>query len=179
MKTNKTRTGGLLIALALLVSACVSATVDEPNVCSSSDLGTVPGAPVSGVAVPPQQFSTSQDLSEVLGKIGDVADNASARLTQLSLSSDNDLSWVSQVDVNVKGDSDDLPDRFLGTYRAAGSAVGNNLALDIKMDDASVQKYLNHPVTLTFTVSGTTTTQTNKLSSTLCAGASGDFSKSL
>ena len=175
---NKTKTGGIIISLALLMS-CVSATVNEPDVCSTNDLGTVPGAPVAGVSVPALSFSTPSDISDVLGKIKDVSDSATITVNSLSLTGDSDLSWISGVDLSIKGDSPDLPEALFASYHSSGSPSGASLPLEVKMDTGTVEKYLNHPVTMTFTVSGVSTTQSVKLTNTMCVGVSGEFSKSL
>lgn len=177
MKMNKIKVSGILLALAMC--SCVSATATVDNVCYSNNVGTIPAAPIAGIAAPPVSFSKDADLSGAINGVGDIADQVTVVVNSLVIAGDTDLSWVSQLDVSVKGDSSDTPDAPLASYHSVSTDPTTKLQVVVFMDPATALKYLKHPVVLTFTIAGTSTTTPVNLSSTLCVGASAQFNKSL
>ena len=163
------------------ICACVTATVDAPNVCDTTSIGTIPAAPavLAGVSVPPVSFSRPSDLSGTIKKISDVADGVNVSVTQLFLNGDSDLQWISQVDVSVNGGTPDTPDAPLASYKSSGVDPGNSINLTVQMDTNTAYRYLSNPVTLTFTVAGQVPDQAVVLTNTMCVEATGNFSKSL
>ena len=171
-----------LMAASLLVSACgISATVSDNSVCDSVSIDTtVPVSPLPGVVLPPLTFAVNYDFSSTLNKVGDVADQLQANVNQLSVSNNGDLDWVSELDVSVAGNTSDTPTVPLASYTKGSGTPGNTVDLSLLLDTATMLHYLQSgPITLTFTVSGTTPTQPVSLSNTFCVAVSGHFSKSL
>jgi hypothetical protein len=171
-----------LIAASLLVGACsVSATVSDPSICDSVEVvATIPVSPIPGVVLPPLTFTVNYDFSSTLNKVGDVADQLQANVNQLSISNNGDLDWVNELDVSVSGSTSDTPVVALASYSKGSGTPGNTVELTLKLDTATMLRYLQSgPITLTFTVSGTTPTQPVSLSNTFCVAVSGHFSKSL
>jgi len=172
---------GCAIILALAGASligCATATIDEPAACDTVSLGTVPASPVAGVPLPPQTFTSNFDFSGTIKKIGDVADNLSANVSQLTMNNNGDLQWVSQVDVTVTGDSQDTPEAPFASYTSNGDP-GQQVTVNVKMDQGTILKYLEHPITLKFTVNGTAPTQTVNFTNTMCVDVSGSVSKGL
>lgn len=166
------------LATAASLSGCATATINEPDVCYTVSLGTVPASPVAGLPLPPQTFSTNFDFSDPLNKVGDIANNLSANVSQLTMSNDGDLQWVSEVDVTVTGQN--LPTADFATYTSSGSDPGQSVSVAVKMDQPTLLKYLTAgPITLAFTVKGTAPTQTVNFMNTMCVDVSGQVSKSL
>lgn len=173
---------GCLVILALAGASlvgCATATIDEPSVCDTVSLGSIPASPVAGVPLPPQTFTSKFDFSDTIGKIGDVADNLTTNVNQLTMNNNGDLQWVSEVDVTVTGDSPDTPEAPFAVYKSDGSDPGQVVLVQVQMDSANILKYLRHPVTLKFTVTGTSPTQDVNFTNTMCVEVSGEVSKSL
>jgi hypothetical protein len=174
---NKIKVSGILLAIAMC--SCVSATVEESNVCYFTDVGTIPAAPVAGIIVPNVSFSKEVDLSDAIKGMSDVAEKVTVVVNSLMLDGDSDLSWVNHMDVSIAGNSADTPDAALAHYESNGTVPIMKLPITVQMDPLTAYRYLSHPVTLTFTIAGTTTTVPVNMSSTLCVGASAQFNKSL
>lgn len=171
----------IVIIVAMMLS-CVSATVTAPDVCNSTTVGTVPASPVADLQgslpkdlLPPFPL----DLSDTLKKISDLSPDSSVTVTQLSLTGDSNLQWLTNVMVSIKGDTPDAPDVDFATYDSDGSDPGTSLPLTLKMDSVTAKRYLSQPATLTFALTGTAPTQEVVLSNTMCVEASGKFDKSL
>ena len=174
--------GGCLVILGLAAAACLNgcatATIDEPDVCYTVSLGTVPASPVAGVPLPPQTFTTNFDFSDTLNKVGDIASNLSANVSQLTMSNNGDLQWVSEVDVTIGASG--MPSSPFATYTSNGSSPGQSVSMAVHMDQPTLLKYLTQgPITLSFTVKGTAPTQTVNFMNTMCVDVSGQVSKSL
>lgn len=165
----------LLLLATLSMTGCVSATVSDPSVCDTFDLGSIPASPVS-VSLPPTTFSHQVDFSGVVSKIGDVANNIKTNVSQLTMNNNGDLNWVSQVNVSIQ--SGDMPQALFATYTANGDP-GAEVQLQIQMDSATIFQYLQQPATLSFTITGMTPTQPVDFTNTMCVAVSGSFSKSL
>ena len=172
----------LLIMAAILISGCVSATVDEPSVCDTQALTQLPSAPVTAT-VPgtvPVSFSQNLDLSGTLSKINKVADSVSINVTQMLLAnSSGNMSWLQHVDVNITAQG--MQSAVLVQYDLQpGDQNSTSLSLPVKLDNNTLYSYLSQgPVTLTFTLSGSAPTQVPNLSGTMCLSASASVSKSL
>ena len=166
----------LILFLSCLMIGCVNATVEDSSLCQTVSLANIPAAPVAGITVPPVSFSTDFDYSNTISKIGNVANNLTVNITQLTVNSQADMSWVSTVDVSIQ--SSTLPEVPFATYTYSNDP-GNQVSMQPHMDAATVLQYLSNPVVLTFTVSGTSQTQAMDLTSTMCLSVSGHFSKSL
>lgn len=163
------------VATAAYLSGCTSATVTEPSVCDQFDLGSLPASPVS-VTLPPTSFSHQVDFSGPISKLQSVADSLTTNISQLTMSNNGDLNWLSEVDVSIQ--SSGMPQAPLAVYMASGDP-GSEVTLQIKMDSATILQYLSQPATLTFTVSGMTPTQPVNFTNNMCVSVSGHFSKSL
>jgi hypothetical protein len=173
-----TRINTLLGLLPMILVGCVSATVEEPSVCGSDSLGTIPASPVGGVTLPPQTFSSKFDFSEAISKLQGVSSDLSVNVNALTLDNSNgDLAWVSAVDVSVTGNTSDTPEVSFASYH--GTNPGTSVSIPILMDDATILRYLSHPVTLTFTINGTAPTKAVNFSNTMCVAATGQFNKAL
>lgn len=171
-----------LFAASLLIGACgISATVEDSNICDSVMVNTVvPVSPIPGVVLPPLTFTVNYDFSSTLNKVGDVADQLQANVNQLSISNNGDLNWVNELDVSVSGNTSDTPVVALASYTKGSGTPGSTVELELLLDTATMLRYLKSgPITLVFTVSGTTPTQSVSLSNTFCVAVSGHFSKSL
>lgn len=166
---------GTLIATVSMIG-CASATVTEPSVCDTVMLGSVPASPVGGVPLPPQTFTTNFDFSGVVSKVTDVADNVTTNVNQLTMDNNGDLNWVSEVDVSVS--ASDMPAVPFAQYKSNGDP-GPEVKLDILMPSNEILQYLSQPITLTFTVNGTSPTQNVNFTNTMCVAVSGQFNKSL
>jgi hypothetical protein len=161
--------------LSLAMTGCLSAQVAEPSVCNQFDLGTLPTTPVS-IALPPTSFSVPVDFSGPISKLNSVADNLTTNVSQMTMSNNGDLNWLSQVDVTIQSGS--LPSAAFATYTATKDP-GPEVTLQIKMDSATILQYLSQPATLTFTVQGMTPTQPVNFTGNMCVAVSGSFHKSL
>lgn len=167
------------LATAASLSGCATATIDEPAACDTVMLGSVPASPVAGVPLPPQTFTSNFDFSGTIKKIGDVADNLTTNVSQLTMNNNGDLQWVSRVDVTVSGGTPDTPEAPFATYVSNGGDPGPVVTVQVQMDSATILKYLSNPVTLKFTVNGTAPTQAVNFTNTMCVDVSGQVSKSL
>lgn len=166
------------VLLPCLMIGCVSATVDEPSVCTTVSLGSIPASPFPGITLPPTSFSDSMDFSGAVSKLTDVASNLTANVSNLSMSNNGDLDWMSEVNVSIA--SSDMPSAAFASYTApTNGKPGTTVDMKILMDSSTLLKYLEHPITLTFTVSGTAPTQSVTFMNTMCVAVSGKFSKSL
>lgn len=184
--------GALLGAMVVAATACASVTVEAPACYSNTiDFGMLPPIPANtlpdtmvAVSLPPQ--SISYDFSSDLGKVGDVVNELTAQVTELTLTdTTGDLSWVRSILVQIDGSASDgsTPTATL----ASGSwktAPGGEMDLSVSMDSTTLYHYMQAgSITITFTLSGevssSTVSNTTDLSNgvTMCILASGSFSK--
>jgi hypothetical protein len=186
MRTRKTITWGVFIAIMVgclgiigvagaSLIGCTTATVSEPSVCDEFDLGSLPASPVS-VTLPPTTFSHQVDFSGPISKLQSVTNNLTTNVSQLTMSNNGDLNWLSEVDVTIQSGS--MPAAPFAVYMASGDP-GQEVSMQIKMDSATILQYLSQPATLTFTVQGMTPTQPVNFTNSMCVAVSGSFSKSL
>lgn len=166
--------------LLLPLIACANVSVDEPSVCDSANLGTFPGSPIVVRNPPSVSYSTQENFSDTLHKISQVTDSYSVSVTELTLTSPSDLSWVRTLQVSMSANGGtSVP---FATYDSAtsGAQQQGSLNLTIQMDAATLTTYLKSPVQLTFVVSGAQTpTATTNLSANFCIAANGSVTKSL
>lgn len=186
MRTRKIITWGVFIAImagclgiigmaGATMVGCATATVSEPSVCDEFNLGSLPASPVS-VTLPPTSFSHQVDFSGPISKIQSVANNLTTNVSQLTMSNNGDLNWLSEVDVSIQSGS--LPSAPFAVYMANGDP-GPEVAMQIKMDSPTILQYLSQPATLTFTLQGMSPTQPVTFTNSMCVAVSGSFSKSL
>lgn len=171
----------LILPFLLAMTGCFSATVSDNSVCDSINLGTPPSFPVSvpaNVPLPPQTFSSSMDFSSSISKLSDVANNLTVNVSNLNLSNNGDLTWISTLDVSISADG--MPSVPFASYEnVSGTDPGPEVSMKVLIDSGTLLSYLEHPITLTFTVNGTIPTQTVSFENTMCVAISGKFSKSL
>jgi hypothetical protein len=173
---RSTVTSTLAATLVALV-ACVSATISEPSACVTANMGTVLAAPVAGIQLPSQMFSSELDFSGVVGKLGDVADSLQANVNALTVHNAGDTSWLHSINVTVSTQGHNEAAQ-LAHYTAPTVGAGTDLVLVIDMDQAKLLDFVRHPVTLAFTINGTSTTHPVVLNDTMCIAVTGKASKS-
>jgi hypothetical protein len=174
---RSTVTSALATTLVALV-ACVSATVTEPSACVTADMGTVPASPVAGTQLPPQVFSSKLDFSGIVNKLGDVADSLQADVNALTVHNAGDTSWLRSINVTVSTQGHNEAAQ-LAHYIAPPTGAGTDLVLVVDMDQARLLGFVRYPVTLAFTINGTSTTHPVVLNDTMCIAVTGKASKSL
>jgi hypothetical protein len=175
----------LLPLVALMAISCANVSVDEPSICDSKSLTSLPSVPVgvtvpSGISTPPISFSQQLELSGTLSKINSVADDVSVTVNQLVLdNTTGSLAWVQYVEVDIA--TDGMPSQPVVKFSPPpGSMNGSSIDLPVLMDPSTLYSYLSAgPVTLTFTLSGSVPTQTPELTGTMCVSASASKSVSL
>ncbi len=165
----------LTLAAVILTAGCFDATVSDPGVCTSQNF------PAPSNNIPPGipgtfTFSDPVDFSGAM--LGDVANNGSATITQLSVSdTSNGMSWVSHMDLSVQGSDGTVVN--VASYDAdpnnpAGSSV------DFTVQSVDVYKLLSQgQATMVATVTGVTPALTPALTADFCLSLSAHASKSL
>jgi hypothetical protein len=172
------KTLSVLLAMSIAMVGCVDVTMDEPSVCNSTELGTIPAAPVN-IPLPPQTLSTSVDLSGAISQLNSIFSSTNISVQELSLSGTQDLSFLKEVDVMVDGGTANTPNVVLASYKSDGSDPGDTITLQVKMDSDTIFKYFQNPVALSFTVSGEAPTKSVTMSSNICMDAQATIQKSL
>ena len=164
------------LILCAVLSACVTATVNEHSVCDTVSLGTIPGSPIEGISLPPVSFSTQEDFSGTMQKINDITSSYSVQVTELVFNGNPSLQWITQVTLMVQ--TADMPNALLATYNQSADSNDGNITMQVVMDSNTMRAYLSEPMTLTFTVTGTNIpTTTTTLSTSLCIAASASVTK--
>lgn len=173
----------LLPLIALMAISCANVTVDEPSICDSKSLSQLPSVPV-GVTVPvgtvSTSFSQTLDLSSSLSKINNVANSVNITVNDLMLdNSAGNMAWVSAIEVDIAAQG--MQSQVLSKYTLTSSDQGSSsITLPVTMDSDTLYDYLSSgPVTLTFTFSGSATTQTPELSGSMCVSATASKQLSL
>lgn len=177
----------LFIALAasMMAVSCANVTVDEPSICDSKSLTSLPSVPAgvtipSGITAPPVSFSQQLDLSSTLSKIKNVANDVSVSVNELMLANTvGSMSWVQFVEVDISANG--MPSKPVVKFSPqSGQMDVSSINLPVIMDPSVLFEYLSAgPVTLTFTLSGTVPTQTPELTGTMCVSASASKTVSL
>ena len=129
----------LVASLALALAGCggplVGADIDEPRICLVMHSQTVPGAPIpGGVVLPDQQVSWEGDLdlgSKIPGLDKQGAVTGSIHMLSLTTTGSTDLSSVSSADVALV-DAAGQPTSFMSYTRP--TPVTTPDALDMKLD---------------------------------------------
>lgn len=166
------------VLLAALSFSCVDVTLDEPNVCNTTQLGTVYATPAN-VQMPPQSFSAIVDLSGTFKSLNSMFDQVQITITQLTVSNNTDLAWLKQIDVTIDGGTSDTPTAPLATYKSDGTDPGDTLPIRLEMDSDTLFRYLQNPVTLNFTVNGSPSQSDASFSQTVCMDIKGTLKKSV
>jgi len=171
----------IMILPFLMLVGCIDANVSDPSICDTFDLGTPPSFPVSvpiGVPLPTQTFTSNMDFSSSISKLSDVANNLTVNVSNLNLSNNGDLAFITTMDVSISAVG--MPSVPFASYtNTTGSNPGPEVSMKVLVDSSTLLSYLEHPVTLTFTVNGTIPTKTVSFENTMCVAVSGKFSKSL
>lgn len=169
----------ILLALiaAIILGGCVDVTLDSSSVCNTTNVGEVMPTPLN-VPLPPQTFTSSLDVSGVVNQTTSVFDTVQLIVTQLTLDSTADLSWLKRVDVSIDGGTPSTSEAPLASYQSNGGA-NSSVAFQMQMDSDTLLVYLANPVTLTFTVTGNPTSTAAGLSNTVCVDIKGNIKKSL
>lgn len=166
---------GLIAALVLV--GCVDVSFDSSSVCNTTDLGQVPANPVN-LPLPPQTFSTTVNVSDMVSQMTSTFDTVQLIVTQMTLSSDKDLSWLQEIDVTIDGGTSETPNAPLAYYQANGNA-SDTISFQLEMKPDVLLFYLQNPVTLHFTVTGNPTNSSTSLSETVCVDFKAGLKKSL
>jgi hypothetical protein len=186
----------LCSALFFAVAGCTSITADEPSACDTQSISwTIPALPSnqpsSNMIYTTPELSTTNvfNFSTVFSKFSDVANDLTASITEFVIDDKNgELTWANGIDVMIQGQASDTPKIILASSE---SNVAGHLNMDVKISNKDALHYIQSG-SLTITtilaaskVSSTTMSMLLNLngtiaaSTTMCAGVSGKFSKSL
>lgn len=169
----------LILPFLLAMTGCFSATISDNSICDTFNLGTPPSFPVAvdeSIPLPPQTFSSQMDFSSSISKLSDVANNLMVNVSNLELSNNGDLTWISSLDVSISAAG--MPSVPFASYTGTGANPGPEVSMRVLINSSTLLSYLEHPITLTFTVYGTIPTKTVSFENTMCVAVSGKFNKS-
>ena len=167
----------LTLAACLLMTGCVTVSVDEPSICYSGSLNSLGDPPGP---VPSFTFTQDVNISSTLNNINNVDNKTVINLTQLSLdNTTGDMSWVNKIDVLISTQT--LPSVSMIDFTLTSTEQqSSNINLPVQASEAVLNQYFNSgAVTLTFTLSGSIPTVVPILNGTMCLSATGQVTKKI
>lgn len=163
------------IFASLLLSGCVSATVDVESACSSKEI-SFPGVPVAVSVLAGERTASVKSTSDMSGIFEKLSTFATAKVNSVSLKMDSksDLLFLHHVFVTIHATN------FPKNELVLSDADFSGMDLPITVDREKLLVMLSEgPVTLVFTGTGNIPTEATSASANFCIGVTAHAEKSL
>jgi len=160
-----------ILAFALALTACISGSVSEPNICKSTSIDfPVPSGISVGESIP-LSYSTQVDYSDTLSKFSDVGD------VQIGIESDRMTSisfdWLQSLSITAQDAAGKMTPITIAQY--SGGQSGSSITLTSGSTDGLFAYFAQGPVVITF--AGMASSTPSAITNNLCLSAT--VSKSL
>lgn len=158
---------------AVCTVACADVTVKVPNICETSQVGTLyPSYEKTSI------LTADIDISQEMIQIKSSFDQVYLQLTKLNVTADQNLTWLEDLEITIDGGTASTPKTTLATYhKDPYHDPGSVLPITLVMDANTLFEYLQQPVTLSFTITGSPYSQPANFTSAFCVDLTGEINK--